>query len=79
MYIATFENSYRISKELGRAESVEKAIEYIDDFLAKMNYTSPYWRYVGEPNNENGMMIDVGSHSEFFYIKEVKEDDTKTV
>lgn len=79
MYIATFENRYKQVKELGRAESVEKAIEFIDDFLAKMNYTSPYWRYVGEPSDEQGMMIDVGSHSEFFYIKEAKEDGTKTV
>ena len=79
MYIATFKNRFGRVKGLGRAETKEKAMEYIDDFLYSCHYEPPYWRFIGEPEEENGMMIDVGSHSEFFYLKEVKEDDTKTV
>lgn len=79
MYVATFENRFGQVKELGKAETKEKTMEYIDDFLLSSHYEPPYWRFIGEPEGENGMMIDVGSHSEFFYLKEVKEDGTETV
>ena len=45
MYIATFENRYKQVKELGRAETKEKAMEYIDDFLFSYHYKPTYIIY----------------------------------
>lgn len=79
MYVTTFETKHGKIIELGKAETKEKAVEFIDDFLFEHHYTPPYWRFTGEPEEENGMTIDVGSHCEFFYIKEVKENGTESM
>lgn len=60
-----FENSQGKKREIGQVDSKEKAFEIIENFLFEHNFTSYYTRYW----EENGYLkIDVGSHTEFFYI-----------
>ncbi len=60
-----FENSQGKKREIGQVDSREKAFEIIENFLFKHNFTSYYTRYW----EENGYLkVDVGSHTEFFYI-----------
>lgn len=60
-----FENSQRKKREIGQVDSKEKAFEIIGNFLFEHNFTSYYTRYW----EENGYLkVDVGSHTEFFYI-----------
>lgn len=51
------------TREIGKAETREQAINIINKFLEEHNYTSYYMRIW----SENGVMwFDVGSHTEFF-------------
>lgn len=66
MYIVYFENSYGERRIIGVASSCRGANVIILDFLKAHNYKSYYWRVT---ENENETCIDVGSWSEFFYIR----------
>lgn len=60
-----FENSQGKKREIGQVNSKEKAFGVINDFLLAHNFISYYTRYW----EENGYLkVDVGSHTEFFYI-----------
>ena len=60
-----FENSWGKKREIGQANNEKEAFKIIKDFLSAHNFTSYYTRYW----EENGYLkIDVGSHTEFFYI-----------
>jgi hypothetical protein len=60
-----FENSQGKIREIGEADSKEKAFEIIKDFLFEHNFTSYYTRYW---EKSDYLKIDVGSHTEFFYV-----------
>ena len=60
-----FENSQGKKREIGQVDNEEKAFWVIKDFLSVHNFISYYTRYW----EENGYLkVDVGSHTEFFYI-----------
>lgn len=60
-----FENSQGKKREIGQADNREKAFEIIENFLFEHNFTSYYTRYWEE---DGYLKVDVGSHTEFFYI-----------
>ena len=64
-----FENSKGQSRTIGTAETQESAFKLINDFLAEHNYKSYYQRTWKK--DDKTTVIDVGSHTEFFYIQEV--------
>lgn len=53
---------------IGCAISIESARRVISDFLDGHEYTAPYWR---ESHYPDYIKVDVGSHTEFFRIKEI--------
>lgn len=65
--IVYFENSNGTKREIGRAPTEQAARKIVQDFLALYNYKSYYTR---EWKEEGELKIDVGSWSEFFYIKD---------
>lgn len=60
-----FENSWGEIRGIGEVDSKEKAFEIIKDFLFEHNFISYYTRCWKE---NDYLKIDVGSHTEFFYI-----------
>lgn len=60
-----FENSWGKKREIGQASNREKAFEIIKNFLFEHNFISYYTRYWEE---DDYLKVDVGSHTEFFYI-----------
>lgn len=65
-----FENMFGDKREIARPKTMEDAKEEIRNFLDQHHFTSYSWR----TNELNGdLWIDVGSHSEFFWI----HDDTR--
>lgn len=69
MYNVIFENSKGQLRVIGTADTQEIAFKVIDDFLADHNYKSYYKRTWNTDNKTT--IVDVGSHTEFFYIQEV--------
>jgi len=68
IYKVYFANSSRKPpREIGRNRSLKKARRVIYRFLESKNYKAPYWR--GWYDEYQGYCYDVGSWSEFFYIK----------
>ncbi len=64
-----FQNSQGKERIIAEVESKEQAFEQIYKFLDEHNFRSYYMREC----NENGRIkIDVGSHTEFFYLEEEK-------
>lgn len=66
-----FQNHFGQKKFIESVDSLEGAFKEIENFLKKRNYKSHYSRYWIEENGN--IKIDVGSHSEFFIIKDGKE------
>lgn len=62
-----FENSYGKEREIGEGKTQEACMKIIHEFLDEREYKSYYSR---QWETEKGLKIDVGSHSEFFYIRE---------
>lgn len=63
-----FENTNGVQREIGTTDSEVEAFKIIRKFLDDHNYKAPYWR---SWSGESGQTwIDVGSHTEFFMIKE---------
>lgn len=63
-----FENTNGIQREIGTADTNEEAIKVVRKFLGEHNYKAPYWRsWTGESGET---WVDVGSHTEFFVMKE---------
>lgn len=68
MYKVLFINSMGKSKQIGNTESQEQAYAIISKFLDKYNFKSYYsrtWK-----TSDKTTVVDVGSHTEFFQIKE---------
>lgn len=69
MYNVLFENSKGQRKIIGTVENKEATFKVINDFLNEHNYKSYYsncWK-----KDDKTTVVDVGSHTEFFYIQEV--------
>ena len=68
IYKVYFTNPSReTSREIGKGRTLNQARKAIFRFLDNYHYYAPYQRMW---EDENGIWIDVGSWSEFFYIKE---------
>ena len=63
-----FENSKSQKRIIGTAETNDEAFKVINDFLTDHNYKSYYQRIWKK--DDKTTVIDVGSHTEFFYIQE---------
>lgn len=70
MYNVLFENSSGQLKIIGTVENEGAASKVIKDFLKEHNYKT-YYSDCWEKDNETTVIIDVGNHTEFFYIQEV--------
>ena len=64
-----FENSKGQSRTIGTVENEESAFKVINDFLDDHNYKSYYQRTWKK--DDKTTVVDVGSHTECFYIQEV--------
>ena len=64
-----FEDSYGNERSLAVARSDEEAGEIISAFLEAKSYRSHYWNCWKKSKTDT--VIDVGSHSEFFILREV--------
>ena len=76
-----FKNCRGEERLIAECETVQETHKEIKKFLDEREYVSHYSRSWG---NEENVMIDVGSHSEFFvvkgishidYIKQLQKDD----
>ena len=67
-----FKNSQGKERLIAECETVQDAHKEIDKFLNEHNFKSYYSRSWG---NEDGVTIDVGSHSEFFVLREISFSD----
>lgn len=67
MYIIEFENTYGERRKIGSTANRLKANRIIQKFLNSHEYKAPYWRIISLEDNIE--QIDVGSHTEFFYIR----------
>lgn len=66
-----FENSRGERREIGTAENGKECWKIISDFLDDHNFKS-YYQRISEDNGS--LWIDVGSHTEFFWVV---DDDKK--
>ena len=64
-----FENSKGQKRIIGAVENEELAFSVINDFLDDHNYKSYYQRTWQK--DDKTTVVDVGSHTEIFYIQEV--------
>lgn len=74
--IVEFEHSNETRSCLGEAQTKEEAWKLINDFLAKCDYKAPYFR-VNPIWEEHRIWIDAGSHTEFFYICGLTDEEMK--
>lgn len=64
-----FEDRNGNERSLAVAHSDEEADEIISAFLEAKSYKSYYWR--SWKTSKTDTVVDVGSHSEFFILREV--------
>jgi len=69
MYNVIFENSRGKKRLIDMAETPEHANKLLADFLDECNYKSYYQRRWNI--DDKTTKIDVGSHTEFFYIQKM--------
>lgn len=62
-----FKNSQGQKREIAEVSDMNEAYQEIYKFCADRNYEIPYFRGI---KRDDGFKIDVGSHTEFFYIVE---------
>lgn len=67
-----FKNSQGKERLIAECETLDEIHEEISNFLDKHNFKCYYTRSWGD---EEGVTIDVGSHSEFFKIKGISHSD----
>ena len=67
-----FQNSNNKTSVIGSANTQSDAFKVINDFLAEYNYKSYYKRT--RKTDEKTTYVDVGSHTEKFILKEIKEN-----
>lgn len=71
-YIVEFSNCFGDRRKIGSAAQRDEAFKIINKFLDDHNYHSYYMRFWESAKNET--CVDVGSHSECFYITEVNNE-----
>lgn len=62
-----FENSLGEKREIGHAQNMTEVWGIIQHFVEAHHFKSYYTRYW---RTDEGIKVDVGSHTEFFYIVE---------
>lgn len=62
-----FQNSHGEERVIAEPTNKREVIEEINKFLDEHNYKSYYMNVCEEEKNK--LWIDVGSHTEFFYIE----------
>ncbi len=67
-----FENSNGERRVIGTAKTVQGCIKIMQKFLDDHNFKSYYQRYTEKP--DGSIWIDVGSHTEFFWIVNEEEE-----
>ena len=67
-----FKNSQGKERLIAECETLDEIREEISNFLDERNFKCYYTRSWG---NDEGVTIDVGSHSEFFKIKGIAHSD----
>lgn len=67
-----FKNSKNEERLIAEPSSYREAFDAINKFLADHNYKSYYTR-LHVNRDEHWIWFDVGSHSEFFYLREVPD------
>lgn len=72
MFEVYFEASNKNKRLLDKVNTTIEVSKVIQDFLKDHNFKSYYWRYWRTP--EGDTYVDVGSHTEFFVIKEIKDE-----
>lgn len=73
MYVVEFGNNFGARREIARVKTIPEIYEVIYAFLKGHNYTSYYTRTYTNPKGET--VYDVGSYTEFFYSKEICDDN----
>ena len=63
-----FENNRGVEKLLTEVNDVDEAYRYMYDFLDAHKFHSPYCRACGL-EDKSGILVDVGSYTEFFRFK----------
>ena len=74
--ILYFENKRGQRRVISNPPTVKDMWKDIDYFLKEHNYISPYSRI---DFGEKEWVIDVGSHSEFFIVKDFNDEDYNDV
>lgn len=73
-YIVEFDNGHSI-RVIGEVDTYQETSYIIRKFLEEHNYKSHYWRYWVTEDRKK-ITVDVGSHTEFFFIS---RDDNKDI
>ena len=63
-----FQDSKGNERLLKEVDTLEEANKVVDGFLKDHNYKSYYCRVMGL-ENKDGVLLDVGSYTEFFIIR----------
>lgn len=63
-----FQDSKGNERLIKEVSTIEEANKVVDTFLKDHNYKSYYCRVMGL-ENKDGVMLDVGSYTEFFIIR----------
>ncbi len=67
-----FENSAGEKRVITKNVDMDIAMRTINVFLIDHNYKAPYYRYM---QSGSDIQIDVGSHTEFFYLTDCRIKD----
>ena len=73
-----FENSKGKKRKIAEPTSYKEATNEINKFLKEHNFESYYTRVIVN-KERNGLMFDVGSHTEFFYLEKVPSNIIKDI
>lgn len=71
-YIVEFENSSNQFRVIGRANNFDEFFKIISNFMEERHFKSYYQRYWVEGGK---LKVDVGSHTEFFYVSRSDGND----
>ncbi len=75
LYTVFFKNSTGHKRKIATVDTYEEALATINNFLKERNYTS-YLKRAWKIDEET-TKVDVGSHTAFFYIKEVNKQNSQ--
>lgn len=70
--ILEFENGTHTRKELTRTDMVEDIFDVVQAFFEEHRFRPPYMRFTF---NSDEWKIDIGSMTEFFFVKEFEDEN----